>query len=145
MTPRLAAFWTGGAAFGFSLFQIFYRWMDKEVSGATVAAAGVLGLLYAWWARCLQETGRGEASSLPGLLVLAGWSFAANGLSALIACRPTCDRYEWFSGVGNILIGALAVGASTWAIRRDPSSVTARAGLISAVLVIAAVMIEALT
>jgi hypothetical protein len=147
MSPRLAALWTGGAAFGFGLFQVFYRWLDKEgISGTTVAAAVAIGLLYAWWARCLQEVSRGEASALPGLLVLgAGWSLAGNGVGALAACRLECNRYELFVGLGSTVFGAAAAGASWWAIRREPSPVRPRAGLISVVLVAAALALKGLT
>lgn len=147
MRPRVALLWTSGGAFGFSLFQVFHRWAEEdEISGASVAAVLVVSLLYVWWARCLQEAGRGEGSPLPGLLVLAaGWSLAVNGVGALVECRPTCDRYELFAPVGNTALGAAAAGASWWAIRRHPSPVPARAGLISAVLVVAAFTLRALT
>jgi hypothetical protein len=146
MRPRVAALSTGGAAFGFSLFQVFHRWLDEETSGAAVAAVVAVGLLYAWWARCLQEASRGEASALPGLLVLAaGWSLAANGVGALAACRPECDRYELFVGLMNTVLGGAAVGASGWAIRRELSPVRSRAALISVVLVVAALTLKALT
>ena len=147
MRPRLVALSTGGAAFGFSFFQLFYRWVDaEEIRGLAVVAVAVVGLLYVWWARCLQEVGRGEGSALAGLLVLAGgWSVATNGLGALVACRPTCNRYEWFAGLGNAILGAASAGASGWAIRRDRSPFSARAGLISAVLVVGALTLKALT
>jgi hypothetical protein len=147
MSPRAPALWTGGAAFGFGLFQVFYRWLDSEVAGAEVAAVVAVGLLYAWWARCLQEAGRGEGSALPGLLVPAfGWSLAANGVGALAVCRPGCDRYELFSGLMNTVLGGAAVGATSWSIRRERPPVRwSRAALISAVLVVAALTLEALT
>ncbi|MEP6911081.1 MAG: hypothetical protein ABI896_11715 [Actinomycetota bacterium] len=146
MSPRSAALWTGGAAWGWSLFHVFHQWIGKEdVSGIGVAAVVAAGLLYAWWALCLQEAGRGEASALSGLLVLAaGWSLAAHGVGALIACRPDCDRYELLLGLVNTVLGAAAAGASAWAIRREPSSVRPRAGLISAGLIVAALTLEAL-
>jgi hypothetical protein len=147
MRPRAAALWTGGAAFGFSLFQVFYRWLDADVVGAAVAAVVAVGLLYAWWARCLQGASRGEASALPGLLVLAfGWSLAANGVGALAACRPGCDRYELFRGLMNTVLGGAAVGATSWAIRSERSPVRwSRESLVSAVLVVVALTLEALT
>ena len=147
MRPRVVALWTAGAAFGFSLFQVYHRWANEdEVSGVGVAVVIVVGLLYVWWARCLQEARRGEASPLPGLLVLAaGWSFAAQGVGGLVECRPTCDRYELFAPVGNTALGAAAVGASWWAIRHHQSPVPARAGLISAGFIVAALTLSALT
>jgi hypothetical protein len=147
MSPRLALLRTSGSAFGFSLFQTVHRWMDEDkISGVSVAAILVVALLYVWWSRCLQEAGRGEGSPLPGLLVLAAaWSFAALGVGALAECRPTCHRSELFTPIGNTAFGAAAVGASWWAIRRHPSPVPARAGLISAGLVAASLTLQALT
>jgi hypothetical protein len=147
MRPRTAALWTGGAAFGFGLFQFFHGWLDEdEVSGAAAAAVVAVGLLYAWWARCLQAAGRGEASALAGLLVLAaGWSLAGRGLGPLAACWPDCERHEWFLGAGNAFLGAAAAGASSWAIGREPSRMSARTGFVAAVLVVAALVLKAVT
>jgi hypothetical protein len=147
MRPSSALPWTSGAALGFSLFQTVHRWLvEDESSRASVAAVLVVALLYAWWAHCLQEARQGEGSPLPGLLVLAaGWSFAASGVGALAECRAECNRYELFAPVGNIALGAAAVGASWWAIRRRASPVPARAGLVSAGLILSALTIRALT
>ena len=147
MRPSARLLWTSGAAFGFSLFQNAHRWaVEDEISGVSVAAVLAAAFLFVWWARCLQEAGRGEGSPLPGLLVLAaGWSFAAFGVGPLVKCRLTCSRYELFAPVGNTALGAAAVGASWWAIRHHPSPVPARAGLISAVLLLAALTLRALT
>lgn len=144
MKPRSAALRTGGLAFGFSLFQVYYRWIGKgNISGTAVAAAVTAGFLYAWWARCLQEVGRGEASALSGLFVFAaGWSLAGNGLAPLVSCRPGCNRYELFVGLGNTVFGAAAVGASWWAMRRESAPNRTRAGLISVALVGAALILK---
>ncbi len=145
MRPRSAAIWTSSAAFGFSLFQLFHRSIGQdEISRAAAPPVVVIGLVYVWWVYCLQEASRGEASPLSALLVLAaGWSLAGNGVGALAACLPECDRAELFIGVGNSVLGAAAVGANGWAIRREPSPVRPRAGLISAVLVAAALTAKA--
>ena len=147
MRPSARLLWTSGAAFGFSLFQNAHRWaVEDEISGVSVVAVLAVAFLFVWWARCLQDAGRGEGAPLPGLLVLAaGWSFAAFGVGALAKCRLTCSRYELFAPVGSTALGAAAVGASWWAIRRHPSPVPARAGVISAVLVLAALTLRALT
>jgi hypothetical protein len=143
----VALLWTSGAAFGFSLFQTAHRWaVEDELSGASVAAVLAVAFLFVWWARCLQEAGRGRGWPLPGLLVLAaGWSFAAFGVGALAKSRPPWDRYELFGPVGNTALGAAAVGASWWAIRHRPSPVPARAGLVSAGLIVLALILRVFT
>jgi hypothetical protein len=147
MRSRTAAVSAAATALAFGLFQFVSHWLGEgEISRGTAVAVALTAFLYAWWARCLKDAGRGEAPALGGLLVLAfGWSFAGTGLASIAACLPSCEPYEWFIGIGNILFGAAAAVTSWQAIRDTPSPVGASTALISAALVVAALTLTAVT
>ena len=147
MSAQAAALSASGSAFGFALFQFVYSWVGEgEVSRATAVAVAATAFLFAWWARCLQEAGRGDAPALGGLCVLAfGWSFVGTGLVALGVCLPSCEPYEWFIGIGNTVFGGAAAGASGWAIHEQPVSIGPQTGLISAALTVIALTLTAVT
>jgi hypothetical protein len=145
MSRRAAAVSTGATALAFGLFQFVNHWLDEgEIPRDTAIAVAVTALLYAWWARCLKDAGRGEAPALGGMLVLAfGWSFAGIGLAPLVACLPSCEPYEWFIGIGNTFFGSAAAVTSGQAIRDTPLPVGASSALIAAALVVASLTLTA--
>jgi hypothetical protein len=74
-----------------------------------------------------------------------GWSFAGIGLAPIAACLPSCEPYEWFLGIGNILFGAAAPVTSWQVIRDTPLPVGASSALISAALVVSSLTLTAVT